>query len=335
MRWSPPAQIEEYRVLRPLGRGATGSVYLAHDLLLDREVAIKFVDVEGDPAWQHQLLLEARAVAKLQHRNVVTAYRVGQLLGRTYLVTELVRGQSLDQLPRPLPWRRVLELAIGLARGLGAAHRRGLLHRDVKPANAMLSEDGEVKLLDFGLATEMGSKSRAHGVTATIPEQGFRNSADTTETLSWAEAAHSNANTATLGRRDTEEPVGSPLYMAPELWRGEHATSRSDIYSLGIILYELCSGDAPHRGVPVAELPHRVQKGAIVPLHRAVPSIGSHFALIVDRCLSLRPRMRFTSGDALLAALETCASASASPTSIIDQVERVLPLRMSRAAKRP
>ena len=334
MRWTPPSQIEEYRVLGPLGRGATGSVYLARDLLLDREVAIKFVDVEGDRAWQHQLILEARAIAKLQHRNVVAAYRVGQLLGRTYLVTELVRGQALDQLPRPLPWRRVLELAIGLARGLGAAHRHGILHRDIKPANAMLSEDGEVKLLDFGLATEMDSKS-ASLPAATLPRRDFRNSADTTETISWSEAGRSNANTATAGGRDTEEPVGSPLYMAPELWRGERATSRSDIYSLGVILYELCSGEAPHRGVPVSELPHRVQNGSIVPLHRAVPSIGSHFALIVDRCLSLRPRMRFTSGDALLAALETCASASASPTSIIDQVERVLPLRMSRAAKRP
>ncbi len=154
----PPPQIEEYRVIRPLGKGSMGRVYLAHDTLLDRPVAIKFLslpastdDAEG-AVMRDRFLIEARAIARLQHPNVVAVYRIGEWRGQPYLVSELVRGESLDRLQLPLPWRRVLEIGRGLCRGLAAAHRRRVLHRDIKPANAMLTLDGNVKLLDFGLA---------------------------------------------------------------------------------------------------------------------------------------------------------------------------------------
>ncbi|MFO0580330.1 MAG: serine/threonine-protein kinase [Polyangia bacterium] len=134
--WTPPRTFDEYRLLWTLGRGGMGDVYLGHDLLLDRPVAIKFISsVEPDAMLREQFLTEARAAARLQHPNVVTVYRVGEIEGHPYIISEYIRGQALDRAKRPMPWQRVRELALGLARGLAAAHRRGVLHRDIKPGN--------------------------------------------------------------------------------------------------------------------------------------------------------------------------------------------------------
>ncbi|HEU4727923.1 MAG TPA: serine/threonine-protein kinase, partial [Kofleriaceae bacterium] len=151
--WRPPDEFEEYRLVRLLGRGAMGEVYLARDTLLDRAVAVKFVQAARDPTARSRFLDEARAIARLQHPNVVAIYRIGEVSGHPYLVSEYVRGRPLDQLERPAPSHQVLEIALHLARGLAAAHRCGVLHRDVKPANAILSDEGCAKLLDFGVAS--------------------------------------------------------------------------------------------------------------------------------------------------------------------------------------
>src|SRR5262249_41237369 len=144
--WVPPETFEEYRLLRVLGKGAMGTVYLAHDGMLDRQVAIKFItDVDPSPKARERFFREAQAAPRIQHRNVVSVHRVGELDDHPFIISELLRGKSLDQIELPLPWRRVLELAIGLARGLAAVHRAGILHRDLKPANAVISGDGEVK----------------------------------------------------------------------------------------------------------------------------------------------------------------------------------------------
>src|SRR5499427_8227850 len=153
--WQPPDEFEEYRLVRLLGRGAMGEVYLARDSLLDRAVAVKFVNAAKDPVARARFFDEARAIARLQHSNVVAIHRIGEVAGHPYLVSEYVRGRPLDQIERPVAWRQVLEIALDLARGLAAAHRCGVLHRDVKPANAILSDDGRAKLLDFGLARVM------------------------------------------------------------------------------------------------------------------------------------------------------------------------------------
>src|SRR5262245_66696038 len=124
-----------------------GHVYLAHDTLLDRLVAIKFVGaLEVGARARERFLTEARAVARLTHPNVVAIHRVGEVRRRPYLVSEFVRGKSLADVPRPLPPERIARIALDLARGLAAAHRRGVLHRDLKPANAMLTDEGDVKL---------------------------------------------------------------------------------------------------------------------------------------------------------------------------------------------
>src|SRR5215510_2564052 len=151
--WVPPERFDEYRLLEVLGRGSMGQVWLAHDAVLDRQVAVKFLsELPTDDPVRLRFLTEARAAARVQHPNVIAIYRVGEIGPRPYLISEYVRGLTLDRIARPVVWPRLLKIALGLARGLAAAHRRGVLHRDLKPANAILSETGDVKLLDFGLA---------------------------------------------------------------------------------------------------------------------------------------------------------------------------------------
>jgi len=278
--WAPPEQFHEYRVVKQLGRGTAGRVYLAQDTLLDRAVAVKFVPVGSNEAYA-RLLNEARAAARIQHPNVVTLYRVGQLEDRAYIVAEYTRGTSLDRLPKPVPSSKVQRYAVDLARGLAAAHRAGVLHRDLKPGNAVLTEDDVVKLLDFGLAKLLEGE---RATPAPDKPQG---------------------PVPLRGRGDL---VGTPYYMSPEAWRGEAHTVRSDIYSLGALLYELCSGRAPFRHVPLPELPEAVESEKPVPLAQLAPGIDPAFAAAIDRCLCADPLARFASVGALLDVLEPSAA---------------------------
>jgi formylglycine-generating enzyme required for sulfatase activity len=271
-------------------------VYLAQDMLLDRPVAVKFVRALGSGALT-RFLVEARAAARLQHPNVVTLYRVGQLENHPYLISEFVRGTSLDRLPRPLPWERVLALGTDLARGLGAAHRRGVLHRDIKPGNAILTETGEVKLLDFGLAKLLDLEvpwergQEANSLQRLTPEAMEEAMADTLEGVE-------------LPSLPEGMLVGTPYYMSPEAWAGEELTARSDVYSLGLVLYELCAGRGPFRDVRLRELSKVVASRDVPPLAEAAPGVDPGFAAVVDRCLCRAPEARFASAVLLLDALE-------------------------------
>jgi len=350
--WNPPDKFEEYRLVRLLGLGAMGQVYLAHDSLLDRPVAVKFVQAK-DPAARARVIEEARAIARLQHPNVVAIYRVAEIDGHPYLVSEYVRGRVLDQLDRPVPWRQVLDIALDLTRGLAAAHRRGVLHRDVKPANAILSEEGRAKLLDFGLARVI-DEGPAEGPAGPPPERSSTSGLGT-RSLSAVDdpalvrsrtlAAHDSttpapqafdrgegidpvppgmsaganfawwprdASTEITAIRTDPRPhqVGTPLYMAPEVWRGEIATRRSDLYSLGILLYELLAGAAPHRGIPLEELVSAVQDRDIPRLGDVTSGVDPVLTAIVHRLVERDPDARFASADALLVALEDCATPS-------------------------
>jgi serine/threonine protein kinase/formylglycine-generating enzyme required for sulfatase activity len=343
----PPPEFEEYRLLKPLGQGAMGQVFLAQDTLLERLVAVKFIATPAgrlpDADARARFFQEARAIARLQHPNVVAIHRVGEVRGQPYLVSELVRGEPLDRLPRPLDGRQALRLGIGLARGLAAAHRRGVLHRDIKPANAILSEDGEVKLLDFGLAEQrarQGSPDWAEPASAEAPRAGVGRppgamapvaSPVDTRPLPGAarrappDAAHASASapgdaprsfgtspsdagaggvTRTSGPEGWMAVPGTPLYLAPELWRGEPASRASDVYALGVLLYELCSGAAPHHDVPLEALGRAVLERSPPPLAGLVPGLPPGMAAVVDRCLAAEPSRRFESGDALREALE-------------------------------
>jgi formylglycine-generating enzyme required for sulfatase activity len=291
--WAPPDEFDEYRLIRLIGRGASGLVYLAHDTLLDRLVAVKFITAL-DPDAVSRFLIEARAAARLQHPNVVTLYRVGQLDERPYMVSEFIRGQSMDRISKPVSPERALELAIGLARGLAAAHRRGVLHRDIKPGNAIVADSGEVKLLDFGLAKFIDAPP--------APTETPTDAAGLVVSISSPQLTHHGAL------------VGTPYYMAPEMWRGELATRRSDVYSLGALLFEVCSGKAPHRDVPAPDLPTAAQQTDPQPLATRAPSLDPNLAAIVDRCLRRNPAERFPSAEEMRDAIERLTAAPRTTT---------------------
>ncbi|HEX3475487.1 MAG TPA: serine/threonine-protein kinase, partial [Kofleriaceae bacterium] len=316
--WSPPQEFDEFRLVRPLGGGAMGQVYLAHDTLLDRPVAVKFVHGAITPETRARVLDEARAIARLQHPNVVAIYRVAEIDGHPYLVSEYVPGRGLHELTRPMPCRAVLDLALDLTRGLAAAHRRGVLHRDVKPANAILADDGCAKLLDFGLATIV-DRGPADDTAATRPPGGAAPAdpgrappgldlaaliSDPTRPMVAASATSDVVQAPGVAL----QLIGTPIYMAPELWRGEPATQRSDLYSLGILLYELLAGTAPHRNVGLNQLADAIQFYDIPRLRDVAPGVEPALAAIVDRLVERDPRARFGSADALLVALEDSAA---------------------------
>ncbi|WP_253910519.1 bifunctional serine/threonine-protein kinase/formylglycine-generating enzyme family protein, partial [Pyxidicoccus fallax] len=263
--WTPPEAFNEFRLEGLLGRGGMGVVYLAHDTSLDRRVAVKFMAAsEPDPRVRERFTTEARALARMQHANIVNVFSVGEVSGRPYIVSEYVVGTSLAELPVPVPWRRVLSLGVGLARGLAAAHRQGVLHRDLKPANALVTKGGEVKLLDFGLAERFE--------TGADPASGSRLLA------------------------------GTLPYMAPELLAGAPATPRGDIYALGLILHELCTGEVPRHAPRPEEARPRAALG---------PDIDADFAALITRCLAVDPQDRFATAEALCEALERLERRSA------------------------
>jgi eukaryotic-like serine/threonine-protein kinase len=263
--WAPPDEFDDYVIDRPLGSGRMGRVYLAQDAVLARPVAVKFIaELEPDIATRQRFLLEARAVARIHHPNVISIYRVGELEQKPYIITEFVRGQTLDKLEKPLAREQLLTIALALSRGLAAAHRRGVVHGDIKPGNAIQSDDGTTKLLDFGLA-------------AMVEDSG-------------------------AGRR-VEGASGTPDYMAPEVWRAEPADRRSDVYALGAVLYELATGHPPHHQIALPDLPRLIQERD-PPSLTSAPGVESRFAAIVDRCLLRDPEQRYASADELRDALE-------------------------------
>ena len=317
--WSPPREFDEYQLLSPLGRGAMGQVFVALDRGLDRHVAIKFISGLADPIARARFLTEARAVARLQHPQVVTVHRIGEAEGRPYIVSELVRGETLDKLARPVAWRRALDIALDLARGLAAAHKSGVLHRDIKPSNAILGEDGRTKLLDFGLAklivegiefAETGERR-----TVDLAAMATRVAADGTMFADRAGDALAGVS-ATIPASDSASPagmtmegtlVGTPLYMAPERWSGQAASTASDLYSLGAVIYELCAGAPPHDGPNAAIIGYRAMSADAASVRSLATDIDPRFAAAIDRCLARDPRDRFVSADALVASLEEIA----------------------------
>ena len=221
---SPGSRLGSYEIQALLGSGGMGEVYRAQDPRLRRTVALKVLNAEfaADPERRARFEREAQSVAALNHPNIVTIYSVEEAGGVLFLTMELVEGQPLSDLivKGGLPLGRILPLVIPLADAVSAAHQKGITHRDLKPANVMVTADGRVKVLDFGLAKLMEPSPVAPSAS------GLPTTLETGE-----------------GRI-----VGTMAYMSPEQAEGRSVDQRSDIFSLGVILFELATGERPFRG---------------------------------------------------------------------------------------
>lgn len=270
--WTPPPEIGEFRLERLVGHGAMADVWLARDTLLARHVALKIARTQATAEARTRFRVEARAIAKLQHPNLLAVHQVGEVSDRPFLVSELLAGSSLDQIERPVVPQTLLAIGRDLARGLAAVHRIGVVHCDIKPANAFLCEDGSAKLLDFGLAT------LSEGDIADFAET-WKDIDSSTDAFAATRASPSNIQAI----------AGTPLYMAPETWRGAAPTRRSDVYSLGALLFELLVGHPPYGGASIVELRANVLAGRFEDIGKLAPDASPAFIALVERCLSLAP----------------------------------------------
>jgi len=266
--------ILHYKITDKLGAGGMGEVYLAHDTRLDREVALKFLPkgVQFDDATRHRFLREARAASKLTHPNIVALYYIEEFDGRNFIVMEYVRGRSLRDviakgdvtIDQALVWSREV------AGALSAAHSHGIVHRDVKAENVVLTEDGHAKVLDFGLA-------KLEGATQIT---------------------------------DTTSTVGTVAYMSPEQIRGEEVDARSDLFSLGVLLYELVAGRQPFRGDHRAVVTYAIMNEGYEPLARYKEDVPEELQRIVDKALRKDRETRYQSAADLAADLDALRGAA-------------------------
>ena len=281
-----PTLIGRFAVLEEIGRGGMGTVYAAYDEQLDRKVAVKIIRTnrrDGNTA-QRRLQREAQAMARLSHPNVVTVHEVGEADGKVFVAMEFIRGQSLARWFGTKPsWKEVVEIFVQAGRGLAAAHAAGLVHRDLKPANIMLTDDGVVKVLDFGLAR------------ATELDTAF----DTDEGLSRTELENS-ALAADLTQTGTV--LGTPAYMSPEQYRDDAPDARSDQFSFCVTLYEALYGYRPFRGTSARTIAYHImaQKLREPPTSTTVPA---WLHRVVRRGLSRDPVDRYASMNELVEAL--------------------------------
>ena len=279
-------QVGRYLVLGIIGRGAMGVVYRAHDPELDREIALKLLrDSKADR--QTRLAREAQALARLNHPNVVTGHDVGTVDGRLYVAMELVKGTPLDDWQEDRPWREVVDVYLAAGRGLVAAHAQGLVHRDFKPDNVLVSEDGVPRVLDFGLARAAPGESppgssMSNPVTPVFDSTG---SAPLQDKVTRAGAV-----------------VGTPAYMSPEQWCGLPADAAADQYSFCASQWEGLFGRPPYSGASIHELRRKVVEGKH-PRMPAKSGVPSWVVAIVQRGLAHDPEDRWPSMQHLLDAL--------------------------------
>ena len=231
--------ISHYRVLDRLGSGGMGVVYRAEDMRLGREVALKTLppEVENDPQMVERLVREARSASSLNHPNICTIHEVDEADGHHFITMELLQGQTLREriAESPIPTAELVRIGIQVADALDAAQKKGIVHRDIKPANVFLTIRGEAKVLDFGLAKLEAQKLEAQ-------KQSVPTAAGITATGIIAAPATDFHLTS------SGQTVGTIAYMSPEQARGQQLDARSDLFSLGVVLYEMATGSLPFTG---------------------------------------------------------------------------------------
>ncbi|MGD1147281.1 MAG: protein kinase [Thermoanaerobaculaceae bacterium] len=301
----PGSRIAHFEVLGLIGAGGMGEVYRARDTRLGREVAIKVLPAEfaSDPDRLRRFEQEARAVAALSHPNVLAIFDVGTHDAIPYLVTELLEGESLRDRLRAggLTVRKAVETAVQIAQGLAAAHEKGIIHRDLKPGNVFITKNGQVKILDFGLAK------------LAQPE---------TPPNSYAKTASGEPST------ESGAVLGTMGYTSPEQLRGERADARSDIFSFGCVLYEMLCGTSPFLKRTGAETVTAIMSEDPAPLAGRGRNVPPAVEGIVGRCLEKRPEDRFSSAHDLALALRATSGGTETPATAKAPV-RVLRVRSS------
>ncbi len=264
----PGQRLLHYRIVEKLGEGGMGQVYAAHDLKLDRRVALKTLrpEMAANREWLERFRREAKAVAALNHPSIVTIHSVEEAEGLHFLIMELVEGTSLDRRVGEdgMPLTELFDLAIPIAGALAAAHERGVVHRDLKPGNVMVTEGEQVKILDFGLAKLVPATGQAsRSPPATLTGEG--------------------------------RILGTLTYMSPEQIQGQPVDARTDIFSLGIVLYRMATGRLPFHGQNMPALMSSLLRDTPPPVTALNPEVPDRLARVVERCLEKDPRRRWQS----------------------------------------
>jgi hypothetical protein len=281
--YAPGRQIGPYRITAEIGRGGMGIVYEAEDVRLGRAVALKALppSFTRDQAARERLAREARAAAALTHPSIATVYALEEVDGELFIASELVRGATLREeiAVGPLPRERLISTLLEVAGALDAAHRQGIMHRDLKPENVLRADNGRIKVVDFGLARSLLPVSDA----------------ETRLTVAGA-------------------MLGTPGYMAPEQLRGEPVDARADVFSFGVMAYELGTGTHPFGGADPAAVVERMVADSPPLSHRLDPPA---LDVVVRRCLQGDRSKRFTDGGALLDALRNLAEGEVPATATV------------------